>query len=447
MPKSKKVFKLNWASFEPREKKPVPKPKEQESMGKSTSKVSSTWADKVRVTEVGSHFTLEAVDLDINDDILHIPDDVIDDNDVEWLRCIVGYFPGYSMPFHAVRSIAFRAWEAAGLEDVMSTGTGFYIFRFRDEDVVHSILERGPWMFGGKCIILQQWHAQFTFDKSCISRVPVWACLHGFPYPLWSHKGLCMVSSMLGRPLSSDKTTSERTRLDYARVCVELDATKPLRRHIEFQCRLSAEPIQIIVEYEWTPKMCLKCCVFGHVCHQPEVPTAAIAQGKNKIVTSFQKAPGKAVQSENYEPLNQPATIDPIRERDRGMERDVLVSSTVSVPSIVRVGDASLALVPYQQTVRASRGEFSGSESGFEPDSPFPIEDEQDRIMGFTNCTENTQSFMSSGSRQSTSSNRFASLVLHSDDLQTPDATLSGSVSLPPLAKGIGRGKRGLRLK
>ena len=42
MPKSKKVFKLNWASSEPREKKPAPKLKDQENMGKSTSKVSST---------------------------------------------------------------------------------------------------------------------------------------------------------------------------------------------------------------------------------------------------------------------------------------------------------------------------------------------------------------------------------------------------------------------
>ncbi|XP_031260175.1 uncharacterized protein LOC116118324 [Pistacia vera] len=172
MPKSKKLFKLNWASSEPREKKLVSKPIiEKKSMGKSTSGVSSSWADKVRVTEVRSYFTLEVVDLD-KYDILHIPNDVIDDNDVEWLR----------------------------------------------------------------------------------------------------------------------------------------------------------------LEYEWTPKRCPNCCVFGHVYHQPEVPTAAIAQGKSKIVTSFQKAPGKAtaVQSENCEPLRQSATIDPIRERER--ERDVLVPSRVSVP-------------------------------------------------------------------------------------------------------------------
>ncbi|XP_031253530.1 uncharacterized protein LOC116111493 [Pistacia vera] len=256
-------------------------------MGKSTLAVSSSWADKVRVTEVRSHFTLEAVDLDIKDDILHILDDVIDDNDVEWLHCIVGYFPGYSIPFHAAHSIAFRSWEAAGLEDVMSTGTGFFIFRFRDEDAVHSILERGPWMFGGKSIVLQQWHAHFSFDKSCISKVPVWAHLHGLPYHLWSQKGLCMVSSMLGRPLLSDKTTSERTCLDYAWVCVEIDAAKPLKCHFEFQCWLSAEPIKITVEYELTPKRCPKCCVFGHVCHQREVPIATMAQGKSKIVTSF----------------------------------------------------------------------------------------------------------------------------------------------------------------
>ncbi|XP_031247702.1 uncharacterized protein LOC116105416 [Pistacia vera] len=114
-----------------------------------------------------------------------------------------------------------------------------------------------------------------------------------------------------------------------------------------------------------------------------------MAQGKSKIVISFQKASGSgiAMRYKDRKPLRQSATTDPIREREREHERDVLTPVGVSVSdgvttihsSVAIVGDVSLALIPYEQTVRASRGEFSNFDFGSDLDMPFPIEDEQDR--------------------------------------------------------------------
>ncbi|KAG5247610.1 DUF4283 domain-containing protein [Salix suchowensis] len=158
---------------------------------------------------------------------------------VKWSRSMVGFFPGFRMNFHHVNKIASRVWKSNGLESVTTTTPGFMIFRFKKKDQMLDILERGPWLFGGKAIILQ------------ISKLPVWIRLHGLPFPLWSRKGLSLVASMVGRPLSCNESTFSCSRLDLARVWVEIDASIPLVHKFEIVTPLSPEPLHIEVEYEW----------------------------------------------------------------------------------------------------------------------------------------------------------------------------------------------------
>jgi len=234
---------------------------------------STSWADRVRVSDSSTRFTLEPLSRQPLGHILKISEDILLDNSAQWNRCMIGFFPGFRMPFHAVNSIASRAWRSYGLENVMTTSNGFIIFRFNTEDEMHTVLEKGPWMFGGKNIILQQWHPRFQFNKNKISTLPVWVRLHGLPFPLWSKQGLSLAASMVGRPLSCDELTYGCTRLEYARLCVEVDASLPFVHSFEIDSPLSIAPITVTVEYEWKPQRCDKCKVFGHSCVVP-LPTA-----------------------------------------------------------------------------------------------------------------------------------------------------------------------------
>jgi hypothetical protein len=89
-------------------------------------------------------------------------------------------------------------WKQCGLENVTTTSNGFMIFRFITEEQVHAVLEKGPWMFGGKNIVLQQWHPRIQFDKNKISTLLVWIRLHRLPFPLWSKQGLSLDANMVG---------------------------------------------------------------------------------------------------------------------------------------------------------------------------------------------------------------------------------------------------------
>ncbi|KAJ6433866.1 hypothetical protein OIU84_017549 [Salix udensis] len=138
----------------------------------------------------------------------------------QWTRSMVGFFPGYKMPFHAAKSIARRAWDVYGLEQVITMDAGFLIFRFKQESDMQEVLAKGPWMFGGKHIALQQWHPRIQFEENKINSIPVWIRLYGLPFPLFDSRA----ASMVGKPLSCDAPTYNNPRLDYARVCVEVTA-------------------------------------------------------------------------------------------------------------------------------------------------------------------------------------------------------------------------------
>uniref|UniRef100_A0A6N2MGJ7 DUF4283 domain-containing protein n=1 Tax=Salix viminalis TaxID=40686 RepID=A0A6N2MGJ7_SALVM len=171
-----------------------------------------------------------------------------------------------------VNTIASRVWRSCGLENVTTMSNGFMLFRFKTEAEMQDVMERGPWLFGGKAIVLQQWHSGFKFDKNKISKLPVWIRLHGLPFPLWSQEGLSLAASMVGRPLSCDAKTYNCQRLEFARLCVEIDATLPKVTSFEVVSPLSLEPITVEVEYEWLPSHCASCKTYGHSCKRSNKP-------------------------------------------------------------------------------------------------------------------------------------------------------------------------------
>ncbi|KAB5561307.1 hypothetical protein DKX38_006264 [Salix brachista] len=221
----------------------------------------TTWADRVKITEASTRFTLEPIPRSKDGRQPEITMDMLTENAEQWSRCMVGFFPSFRMNYHMVNTVANRVWKEGGLESVMSTASGFWIFRFQTEDQMLAILERGPWMF-------------------------VWVRLHGLPFTLWSRKGLSVVANMVGKPLSCDEATFCCTKLDYARVCVELDAAEPFTYNFDIKTPFSDEPLHIHVEYEWKPSRCGKCKVFGHACKD------AVETGK-VLATNLKEAAGE----------------------------------------------------------------------------------------------------------------------------------------------------------
>ncbi|KAJ6397267.1 hypothetical protein OIU84_020269 [Salix udensis] len=226
----------------------------------------SSWAERVRVSDSNSRCTLEKLSRQPPGTILQIPNDMQLADAEDWKRSMIGFFVSYKLPFYVVQSIANRIWKPHGLEKTIVLSNGFMVFRFSSIAQMEEVLARGPWMFGGKTILLQQWKPCFKFDRNKIKSIPVWARLQGLPFPLWNKQGLSMAASMVGRPLASDEATLKGSRVEYARVCIEIEADMPLVHHFQVASTLTEEPITIDVFYEWKPSRCDSCKVFGHSC-------------------------------------------------------------------------------------------------------------------------------------------------------------------------------------
>ncbi|KAB5552696.1 hypothetical protein DKX38_010007 [Salix brachista] len=229
-----------------------------------------SWAEKVRVSDSSTRCHLDHLPRQPTGSILRIPENMILANVDKWKNSMVGFFVSYKMPYHAVCSIANRVWKEHGLEKVSVLDNGFMVFRFASEEGMKEVLAKGPWMFGGKSILLQQWQPGFKFDKNKIRHLPVWARLQGLPFPLWNKQGLSMAASMIGKPIACDEATIQCNRLEYARICIELDANIPLVHQFQVTSSLSEDPITVDVLYEWKPARCQSCRVFGHTCKNKE---------------------------------------------------------------------------------------------------------------------------------------------------------------------------------
>ncbi|KAL2224653.1 UNVERIFIED_CONTAM: LINE-1 reverse transcriptase [Sesamum indicum] len=99
------------------------------------------------------------------------------------------------------------------------------------------------------------------------TQVPVWIKSQHLPMEFWTTERLSTVARGVGKPLYLDAITRTCTRLDFARVCVMIDATYNLNKHIIVRAPEEdggETPCKVDVEYEWLPPKCTTYMSLGH---------------------------------------------------------------------------------------------------------------------------------------------------------------------------------------
>ena len=177
----------------------------------------------------------------------------------------MGYFLGKRPYFHHLKEFAMSVWP--GLKEVTGTNNGFFFLQFKSVADMEDVIEGGPWLFQGQPIVLQKWEPGMVLRKLQHTQVPVWIKLRHLPVEFWTEEGLSTVASGVGKPLYPDAITRACTRLDFARVCVMVDVTSNLPKHIIIMNPDEdggESPCKVDVEYEWLPQKCNSCMTLGH---------------------------------------------------------------------------------------------------------------------------------------------------------------------------------------
>ncbi|XP_031398560.1 uncharacterized protein LOC116209144 [Punica granatum] len=88
-------------------------------------------------------------------------------------------------------------------------------------------------------------------------------------------KGISFIASAISKPLYMDRATALRSRLDYAKVCIEVEVENEIPNTLTVDLG-NEHTVEVLVDTPWLPAKCDQCKVFGHSCSSP--PEAAPAE-------------------------------------------------------------------------------------------------------------------------------------------------------------------------
>ncbi|CAN1816323.1 hypothetical protein LINPERHAP1_LOCUS27738 [Linum perenne] len=134
-----------------------------------------------------------------------------------WSKALVVKVLEKSFSFLTVKRRLESLWARSGNIQVCDLANNFFLVRFSNEQDYQRAAFEGPW-------------------KVAVTRI-----------------GNC-----IGRTVQLDLATAEGARARYARVCVEIDLTKPLLGKYSIEGRI------LLIEYESLENICFGCGAYGH---------------------------------------------------------------------------------------------------------------------------------------------------------------------------------------
>ncbi|KAK4389433.1 hypothetical protein Sango_2280300 [Sesamum angolense] len=277
-------------------------------------------------------------------------------------HCLVGYIAGKFPGLKAILALS-QSWGASfQLHD-----SGWLIFRFAKDEDRQRILAGGPYFVYGRPLLLKNMPGCFEFKEDDISLTPVWATLPSLPLECWHPNALGKIGSRLGTPNAMDSLTMKMERISYARILVEVDASKKLVDHVEFILPNGVVRKQSII-YEFTPKFCSTCHRFGHLkesCQPPAIPTVTAT------ATAARNTNDAAVKT-NAPKKGQPTewTIVQRRHRNNLKQQQPIIEATGSIKQTVQQTEV---IGSTKQTVQQTEEAGSSKQTEQQPIAVVPM--------------------------------------------------------------------------
>ncbi|XP_038991297.1 uncharacterized protein LOC120114449 [Hibiscus syriacus] len=203
----------------------------------------------------------------INDGIPMIipPAEILEAGSAEWKLSLVGQFLGPTPNFTTMQRIVNSLWTKAlqgSRVQVSLAGPNLYIFSFDSEAAREWVLEN-LWHILNKTLILRKWEPSLKRLDFDLSKISIWIHIYNVPLELFNQVGLSYIASGIGILISMDYVTALRTRLQFAKVCVEIDVNDEIPKQVEVVLQ-NGQSTSVFIEIPWLPPRCRKCKVFGH---------------------------------------------------------------------------------------------------------------------------------------------------------------------------------------
>ncbi|CAN1147891.1 hypothetical protein LINPERHAP2_LOCUS16135 [Linum perenne] len=206
-----------------------------------------------------------------------------------WSKALVVKVMEGSFAFNTMKRRLEGLWARAGTIQVSDIANKFFLVRFSDPEDYQRAMLGGPWKIYDYYISVARWNPSFN-EEEPIKFILTWVRLPKLPIHYFNRTAVTRIGNAIGKTVRIDLATTEGARARFARVCVEVDLSKPLLGKYMIEDRV------LHVEYESLENLCVSCGVYGHkVVNCPTLnpaPQAATDVGKEDSGTDDSKIDG-----------------------------------------------------------------------------------------------------------------------------------------------------------
>ncbi|XP_058735176.1 uncharacterized protein LOC131607134 [Vicia villosa] len=175
-----------------------------------------------------------------------------------WKKGIIVKLMGRRIGYKVLETRLKQLWVRKGIINIIDLSNDYFIVTFTNDDDRNAAITNGPWFIYDHYLTVKEWKPNFHPESDSIEKVAVWVRISGLPMEYYDPKILTFMGNSLGKTIKVDKNTLMQGRGNYARVCIEIDISKPLLPHFKINER------KYRVEYEGLHLLCFKCGRFGH---------------------------------------------------------------------------------------------------------------------------------------------------------------------------------------
>ncbi|CAL1393145.1 unnamed protein product [Linum trigynum] len=176
----------------------------------------------------------------------------------KWRSTLIVKVLRKTFPFQAISRRLESLWAKCGTLQISSLSWGFYVVRFTSQMDYEQAAQGGPWTMGGHYITVRPWRKGFDPRTAEVATTMVWARLPGLPIEFINREAVEHIASRIGRAIKVDRATQNGDIGRFARVCVEVDLTKPLLSQYKIEVRT------YYIEFEGLYRICTECGQYGH---------------------------------------------------------------------------------------------------------------------------------------------------------------------------------------
>ncbi|XP_048615511.1 uncharacterized protein LOC125588280 [Brassica napus] len=126
-----------------------------------------------------------------------------------------------------------RMWGLSGIISGRLVERRKFQFVFPSEELLQSVLNRGPWAFNDRMVVIKRWMP--AMDDNDLMQIPFWVQIRGIPMEYLTEGVIRNIGDIMGEVMLVDFNPEANASVEYVRVQLNWNLAQPLRFHKNFQ--------------------------------------------------------------------------------------------------------------------------------------------------------------------------------------------------------------------